>query len=144
MQIAGVVAPGYGYGPQAPLIDLAGRASADRNAAMERISWTVPDGLLDIGPEPFVRAHVTAAMHRLSATAGAVTPVIIAYAQALGWSPLTFVAALADTPGALLVAATPCAHPRNWLGLPSTPVRPATVARGIRQALVTLDLAEIR
>lgn len=76
--IAGVIAPGHGYGPQAPLLDLAGEALADRSAAVETINWTVPDGLLDIGPEPFVRAHVAAALHRLSVAARTATPVIIA------------------------------------------------------------------
>jgi len=57
------------------------------------------------------------------------------YCQALGWSPLTFVAELRDGSGALLVMALPGAHPGNWLGLPGTAVRPATVAAGIRQAM---------
>jgi hypothetical protein len=76
--IAGVIAPGRGYGPQAPLLDLAREALVDRGAAVETINWTVPDGLLDIGPEPFVRAHVAAALHRLSMAARTATPVIIA------------------------------------------------------------------
>ncbi|MFY1653336.1 hypothetical protein ACN27J_20915 [Solwaraspora sp. WMMB762] len=29
----------------------------------------------------------------------------------------------------------PFAHPGNWLGLPSQPVLPGTVALGVRQAL---------
>jgi len=57
------------------------------------------------------------------------------YCQALGWSPMTFVAELVDQPGAVLVMALPHAHPGNWLGLPSAPVLPATVATGIHQAL---------
>ena len=57
------------------------------------------------------------------------------YCQALGWSPLTFVSELLDGSGALLVVALPYAHPGNWLSLTSAPVRPATVAAGIRQAL---------
>jgi hypothetical protein len=69
--IGGVIVPGRGYGPQAPLLDLAGEALADRGAAVETINWTVPDGLLDIGPEPFVRAHVAAALHLLADAAPA-------------------------------------------------------------------------
>lgn len=57
------------------------------------------------------------------------------YCQARGWSPLTFIAELADKSGARLVVALPYAHPRNWLNLPSASVRPATVAAAIRQAL---------
>lgn len=76
--IAGVIVPGRAYGPQAPLLGLAGEALADRGATVETINWTVPDGLLDIGPEPFVRAHVTAALHLLAGAAPAARPVIIA------------------------------------------------------------------
>jgi hypothetical protein len=46
-----------------------------------------------------------------------------------------FVAEIRDRPGTRLVVALPYAHPGNWLGLPSTPVRPATIAAGIHQAL---------
>ena len=57
------------------------------------------------------------------------------YSQALGWSPLTFVAELLDESGAPCVVALPYAHPGNWLGLATTSVRPATVAASIRKAL---------
>lgn len=57
------------------------------------------------------------------------------YCQALGWSPLSFVVEREEQPGALMVASLPCAHPGNWLGLPSQPVLPGTVALGVRQAL---------
>lgn len=76
--IAGVIVPGSGYGPQAPLLNLAGEALTDLDAAKEIITWTVPKGLLDIGPEPFVRAHVSAALHRLTNAAPDMQPVIIA------------------------------------------------------------------
>ncbi|MDI6098854.1 alpha/beta hydrolase [Actinoplanes sp. NEAU-A12] len=76
--IAGVIVPGRGYGPQAPLLDLAGAALSDRDMPVETVNWTVPDGLLDIGPEPFVRAHVSAALHRLANSAPTTRPVIIA------------------------------------------------------------------
>ncbi len=57
------------------------------------------------------------------------------YCQATGWSPLTFVVEQAEHRGALLVVSLPCAHPGNWIGLPSQPVLPGTVAVAIRQAL---------
>ncbi|WP_436493669.1 hypothetical protein [Actinokineospora sp. HUAS TT18] len=57
------------------------------------------------------------------------------YCQANGWSPLTFVAEHADHGGAVLVVSLPCAHPGNWLGLPSGAVRPAEVAAAIRLAV---------
>jgi hypothetical protein len=88
--IAGVIAPGRDYGPQAPLLDLARHALTDRGAAVETITWTVPDGLLDIGPEPFVRAHVAAALHRLAESVPAATPLIIA--KSLGTYAATFAA----------------------------------------------------
>ncbi|MEV4344596.1 alpha/beta hydrolase [Actinoplanes sp. NPDC049596] len=89
--IAGVIVPGRGYGPQAPLLDLADEALADLNAVVATISWTVPEGLSDIGPEPFVRAHVAAALHGLSTgTAHAATPVIIA--KSLGTHAATLAA----------------------------------------------------
>jgi hypothetical protein len=59
------------------------------------------------------------------------------YAQGLGWTPLTFVVEHAEQPSARLVVALPWAHPGNWLGLPTRPVLPATVAAGIREALTT-------
>ncbi|MFC6021401.1 hypothetical protein ACFP2T_35180 [Plantactinospora solaniradicis] len=34
-----------------------------------------------------------------------------------------------------MVASLSCAHPGNWIGLPSHPVLPGTVAVGVRQAL---------
>ncbi|WP_027660736.1 alpha/beta fold hydrolase [Salinispora fenicalii] len=76
--IAGVIVPGHGYGPQAPLLNLANEALTDLDAIIEIITWTVPNGLLDIGPEPFVRAHVSAALHRLADAAPGIQPVIIA------------------------------------------------------------------
>jgi hypothetical protein len=59
------------------------------------------------------------------------------YCQANGWSPLILVVEQAEQPGAVLVALLPCAHPSNWIGLPSVPVLPATVVVGVRQALAT-------
>jgi hypothetical protein len=76
--IAGLLVPGVAYPVRAPLLDLADDALRDLGAPIEAIEWTVPDGLLDIGPEPFVRAHVAAALHRLTAAAPEARPVIIA------------------------------------------------------------------
>jgi hypothetical protein len=102
--IAGVIAPGRAYGPQAPLLDLAAEALADRGAAVETISWTVPNGLLDIGPEPFVRAHVAAALHRLSEAGQTAAPVIIA--KSLG----TYAAGLAAERELPAIWLTPLLH----------------------------------
>jgi hypothetical protein len=57
------------------------------------------------------------------------------YCQANGWSPLTFAVGHAEQPGPVLVVSMPCAHPGNWIGLPSQPVLPGTVASCIRQAV---------
>ncbi|MFY1697833.1 alpha/beta hydrolase [Solwaraspora sp. WMMA2101] len=128
---AGVIVPGRGYGPQAPLLDLASEALADREMPVETVRWDVPDGLLNIGPEPFVRAHVAAAIHRLSMSAPDAQPVIIAkslgsYAAVLAaerqlpaiWlTPLLHIEAVAEAIGrnpapALLVGGT---RDRSWL-----------------------------
>jgi hypothetical protein len=76
--IAGILVPGVAYPVRAPLLDLADDALRDLGAPIEAIEWTVPDGLLSVGPEPFVRAHVAAALHRLSAAEAEAEPVIIA------------------------------------------------------------------
>ncbi|BFU43746.1 alpha/beta hydrolase [Krasilnikovia sp. MM14-A1004] len=76
--LTGIVVPGRAYTAQAPLLDLADRALRDRRAHIETISWTVPSGLLDVGPEPFVRAHVDAALHRAHRAAPHARPVVIA------------------------------------------------------------------
>jgi hypothetical protein len=91
-------------GPGLTTLALAGEALADRSAAVETINWTVPDGLLDIGPEPFVRAHVAAALHRLSETARTATPVLIA--KSLG----TYAAALAAERELPAIWLTPLLH----------------------------------
>ncbi|WP_067832796.1 hypothetical protein [Actinomadura kijaniata] len=57
------------------------------------------------------------------------------YSQGIGESPLTFVVERVEEPGALLVVSLPCAHPANWVGLPSATVLPSTVAEGVRTAL---------
>jgi hypothetical protein len=58
------------------------------------------------------------------------------YSQANGWSSLTVVVEQAGAFGAVLVVSLPCAHPGNWIGSPSMPVRPSIVAEGIRRAVV--------
>ncbi|SFQ24960.1 hypothetical protein SAMN04489713_12538 [Actinomadura madurae] len=58
------------------------------------------------------------------------------YCQGLGWSPLTFAVEAAESPGALLVVSLPCAHPSNWVSLPSGVVLPRTVSRAIHSALL--------
>ncbi|WP_212987076.1 alpha/beta hydrolase [Actinoplanes auranticolor] len=86
--ITGVLVPGAAYPTQAPLLDLADAVLADRQCAVEHITWAVPSGLLQIGPEPFVRAHVTAGLHRVQEAEPRGSVVVIAkslgsYAAAL-------------------------------------------------------------
>lgn len=57
------------------------------------------------------------------------------YGQANGWTPLIFVAELAEHPGALLVVSLPYAHPGNWFVLPTVSVLPRTVASAIKLAM---------
>ncbi|WP_433699300.1 hypothetical protein [Nocardiopsis sp. CA-288880] len=58
------------------------------------------------------------------------------YAQAVGESPMTFAAELADSPGRVLVVATPHPHPGHYGVGPDAvvPVTPAVVATAIRRA----------
>ena len=70
--------PGVAYPVRAPLLDLADDALRDLGVPIEPIEWTVPDGLPSLGSEPFVRAHVSAALHRLTAAEPEAQPVIIA------------------------------------------------------------------
>jgi hypothetical protein len=93
--LAGILVPGHGYTVQGPLLDLADHALADRRAHVETVVWTVPDGLSET--EPFVRAHVDAALRR---TPGG-RPVIIA--KSLG----TYAAALAASLGLPAIWLTP-------------------------------------
>jgi hypothetical protein len=58
------------------------------------------------------------------------------YAQGLGWSPVFFVAELAEGAGAKLLVELPAAHPSNWVGLPGAAVRPGFVSSSIRSALL--------
>lgn len=58
------------------------------------------------------------------------------YSQGNGWTPLTFAVEAAAAPGRTLVVRTGYAHPENWLGLPTSAVRPADVAQAVRNALL--------
>lgn len=147
--IAGVVVPGRLYGPQAPLLDLAGQALADLDATVETVTWTVPDGLPEIAAEPFVRSHVLAALHRLATTAPGLRPVVIAKSlgthaaglaaerqlPAIWLTPLLYddviAAAIARNPApALLVGGT---RDPSWN---------PTAAAGTGKAVVTIDDAD--
>ncbi|MEV6574891.1 hypothetical protein [Streptomyces sp. NPDC051577] len=57
------------------------------------------------------------------------------YVQALVWSPLSYAAEHAETPGITLVITTNQPHPGNWFGTQGSPILPAQVADGIRTAL---------
>ncbi|MEU4689017.1 alpha/beta hydrolase [Actinoplanes sp. NPDC023714] len=86
--LTGILVPGRAYDTEAPLFDIADFVLTARGHRIERIGWTVPPALLEIGPEPFVRAHVTAALHTARADAPSARPVLIAkslgsYAAAL-------------------------------------------------------------
>src|SRR4051812_20624580 len=94
--LAGILVPGRGYPAQGPLLDLADHALRDRGAHTETVTWQVPASLLDTEyAEPFVRAHVAAALHR---TPGG-RPVIIA--KSLGTYAAVFAATL-QLPGIYL------------------------------------------
>ncbi|GAA0475120.1 hypothetical protein Aca07nite_83800 [Actinoplanes capillaceus] len=82
--ISGILVPGRGYTIDGTLFDLADAILTARGDEVVPVSWTPPEGLFQVGPEPFVRVHVAAALHRASAR-----PVLIA--KSLG----TYAAALA-------------------------------------------------
>ncbi|WP_183227593.1 alpha/beta hydrolase [Actinoplanes campanulatus] len=94
--ITGILVPGRGYTTRGTLFDLADGILTARGDEVLEVTWTVPDGLLQIGPEPFVRAHVAAALHRAASA-----PVLIA--KSLG----SHAAALAAERGIPAVWLTP-------------------------------------
>lgn len=57
------------------------------------------------------------------------------YSQRLAWSPCTYAAEHADTPGMTLVVTTDQLHPSSWMGREAEPVRPSDVASAVRLAL---------
>jgi len=102
--IAGILVPG-GLGiVQTTLLDLAWEALTDRDALIEEVAWTVQDGLLEVGPEPFVRTCVAAALYRAEQQAPQARPVLIA--KSLG----THAAALAAERELPAVRLTPLLH----------------------------------
>jgi hypothetical protein len=90
VMMTGILVPGGGYPTQAPLLDLADAALSERRCTVEQLAWAVPEGLLQIGPEPFVRAHVTAALHRVQEAGPQRSVVVIA--KSLGSYAATLVA----------------------------------------------------
>jgi hypothetical protein len=102
--IAGILVPGLQYTVQAPLLDLAWEALHDREAVIEEIAWTPPEEILDVGPEPFVRAHVAAALLRAERREPDAKPVVIA--KSLG----TYAAALTAERELPAIWLTPLLH----------------------------------
>ncbi|MFD8606316.1 hypothetical protein ACFV1S_30195 [Streptomyces globisporus] len=58
------------------------------------------------------------------------------YMQGLCWTPLTYAveAASGNQPGTTLIVNSGQAHPSNWVGVETEPIRPAHVAASIREA----------
>nr|WP_239143861.1 alpha/beta hydrolase [Actinoplanes philippinensis] len=69
------------------MFDLADAVLTGRGDAVEHVTWLAPEGLLDIDPEPFVRVHAEAALHRIDAST---QPVLIA--KSLGTRAAAFAA----------------------------------------------------
>jgi hypothetical protein len=90
--LSGILVPG-GIGiVQTTLLDLGWEALTDRQARIEQVTWTMPEGLMEVGPEPFVRACVAAALHRLVQRDPDARPVLIA--KSLGTHAATLAADL--------------------------------------------------
>jgi hypothetical protein len=77
---------------------------AGEDAAVETVAWSVPEGLLPAATEPFVRAHVLTALHRIGEAAAGTQPVIIA--KSLG----TYAAVLAAERELPAIWLTPLLH----------------------------------
>ncbi|MFC4068543.1 alpha/beta hydrolase [Actinoplanes subglobosus] len=75
MRLTAVLVPGRLYTTAGTLFDLADAVLTGHGDAVERVTWLAPDGLLDIDPEPFVRVHTEAALHRIGPSA---RPILIA------------------------------------------------------------------
>ncbi|MFF2701865.1 hypothetical protein ACFVUQ_26305 [Streptomyces cyaneofuscatus] len=56
--------------------------------------------------------------------------------QGLCWTPMTYAveATSGSQPGTTLIVTSGQAHPSNWVGIETKPIRPAHVAAGIREA----------
>ncbi|BBH69217.1 hypothetical protein ACTI_59020 [Actinoplanes sp. OR16] len=76
--LTGILVPGRLYGTSATLFDIADVVLTARGDRIEPISWTVPSSLYDIDPEPFVRVHVQAALHKARTEDPGARPVLIA------------------------------------------------------------------
>jgi hypothetical protein len=90
--LSAILVPGATGAVQTTLLDLGWEALTDRRASIEQVSWQLPQGLMEVGPEPFVRAHVAAALHRLIARDPDARPVLIA--KSLGTHAATLAADL--------------------------------------------------
>jgi hypothetical protein len=65
VRLTGILVPGRLYTTAGTLFDLADHILTGHGDAVEHITWLAPDGLLDVDPEPFVRVHTEAALHRI-------------------------------------------------------------------------------
>ncbi|WP_433788832.1 alpha/beta hydrolase [Actinoplanes sp. CA-252034] len=75
MRLTGILLPGRLYTTAGTLFDLADAVLAGQGDAVEHVTWLAPEGLLDIDPEPFVRVHAVAALHRIDPST---RPILIA------------------------------------------------------------------
>src|SRR5687768_6538248 len=102
--LSGILVPGSLGTVQITLLDLAWEALTDRQALIEEVTWTMPEGLVEVGPEPFVRTYVAAALHRLTQRDPSARPILIA--KSLG----THAAALAAEHDLPAIWLTPLLH----------------------------------
>lgn len=142
--LTGIIVPGRGYGPQAPLLDLAAEALTDRDASVVTIDWKVPDGLLETDPEPFVRSHVAAALHGVSGPVVIVGKSLGSYAASLVASlslPAVWLTPLLYRPSvASAIARNPA--PALLIGGTADPSWDAGVAAASGKTVLTIDDAD--
>jgi hypothetical protein len=75
VRLTGILVPGRLYSTAGTLFDLADFILTGHGDAAEHVTWLAPEGLRDIDPEPFVRVHVEAALHRIDKST---RPILIA------------------------------------------------------------------
>ncbi|HEY2790880.1 MAG TPA: alpha/beta hydrolase [Micromonosporaceae bacterium] len=104
---AALIAPGRGYGPDAPLLDYAGRAADNRGATVEAVAWESADEIAAMSADDDSKAICAQVAARLEAIPAA-RPLLIG--KSLG-SHAASVAADRDLPAVWI---TPLLH-REWV-----------------------------
>ena len=104
-----------------PVLD---RSRTALKGCVVHLQWSIPNGLLNIGPEPFVRAHVAAALHVLG-DQGPDDRVVV-----VGKSVGGYAAALAAERGLPAIWLTPLLHDHELVDAIASSPAPALLVGG--------------